>query len=240
VKRRTFLAAAGAVGIGALGYGRGSGGPLVVRIWFSERAASYDGLQPRVEEYVGRALADAVGPVEVTFGESVAVSSEDAYRLVTSAEWPRLLLERLLQGDGPVRGVNLLVTDGDMRTAPTGAGFRHLAAVGGAQTLADLPPADRIPSIVDRSEQMRIAQVLLHEIGHALGLSHDHGAIEVTDDGPVVTPMVSSYAWAPEAVRRSQFDYESNACGAPYPIVTPENARLSLRYSECARRELSR
>lgn len=239
MKRRTFVAAAGALGVGALGFG--SGEPLHVRVWFSERAAAYAGLGRRVQGYVSRALADAVGPVEVSIGGSVSVSSESAYRLLATAEWPRLLVEELLDAESlPVTGVNLLVTDGDMQSAPTGAGISHLATVGGARTLAGLPPVEETSTVVSHARRWRIAQVLLHEVGHALGLSHDHGSIRLTDRGPVVSPMVSSYAWAPEAVRAIQFDYEANACGAPYPLVAPEHSNLSLRYSACARRRLQR
>lgn len=240
VKRRKFLAGAGALGLGAFGLRTTADDPLAVRVWFSERAADHPELWDRVRGYLERALREAVGPVRLSSGGSVAVPTEDAYLLLMSAQWPQLMAEEVLDGGGPVTGVNLLVTDGDMATAPTGAGVPHLAAVGGAETLASLPPADDAPAVVDYADRWRVLQVLLHEVGHALGLDHDDGAIRRTEDGPVVSPMVSSYAWAPDPIRRLQFDYEASACGEPYPAVTPGIADLSLRYSACARRRLSR
>lgn len=241
MKRRTVLAGLGTLGLGALGYRARTDDPLAVRVWLSERAASYDGLEERIEGYLGRALEAAVGEVRLSFGDSVAVPTEDAHWLLVSTEWPRLLFDGVLDGGaGPVTGINLLVTDGDMERAPTGAGVPHLAAVGGASTIADLPPASEVPAVVGYAPRWRVAQVLLHECGHALRLGHDHGAVNLSTHGPVVTPMVSSYAWAPAAIKRDHFDFEVNACGSPYPVVTPREANLSLRYSECARRFLAR
>lgn len=239
MKRRTVLAGLGTLGVGTLGYRARVDDPVSVRVWVSERAATYDGLRERVEGYLGLALEDAVGRVELSYGGEVPVPTEDAHWLLVSTEWPRLLFDGMLDGNAaPVGGVNLLVTDGDMDRAPTGAGVRHIAAVGGASTLADLPPAEETAGVVGYATRWRVAQVVLHECGHALGLDHDHGAIDLSARGPVVTPMVSSYAWAPAAIKRDQFDFEVNACGSPYPVVAPSEANLSLRYSTCARRAL--
>lgn len=241
MKRRTFLGVAAAGLLGATGYGLQRDGPLDVRVWTSQAAAAHDGVTDRVVGHLDRALTDAVGEVSVSAGGTVAVPTEDAYRLVTGTEWPRRLLAGLVgAGPAPVGGVNLLVTDGDMTRTPTGAGVPGLAAVGGAASLARMSPAAETPRVVGYSEPARVTQVLLHECGHALGLRHDHGAITGTDDEryPVVTPMVSSYAWARGPAGAARFGYEHSACGDTYPLLTPGEARLSLCYSACARRAL--
>lgn len=82
---------------------------------------------------------------------------------------------------------------------------------------------------------MRATQLLLHELGHALGLRHRDGTITIDGERAVVSPMVSGYAWESPAVRRDQFDFDANACGSDYPSVDGKEPWLSLRYRSCER-----
>lgn len=102
----------------------------------------------------------------------------------------------------PVADVNVLVTDGRMEVAPTGYGVSHIASVGGARHIAALEPfeeslVDGTRWIVPNTAPTRTMQVLVHEIGHALGLDHEHGVAIRTDDAVTAMPMLSSYAWDP-------------------------------------------
>lgn len=228
----------GAVGgLGAAGYTTRSRERRVdVRVWLSERAATYDGVEERARGYLRRALDPAADDLAVSVAGTVDTSTEDAYHLLTGGEWPLSLARR--PGD-VADDVNLLVTDGDMSETPTGAGVQHVAAVGGARHLAQMPPADDAPDVMAHTTPAYVTQVLLHEVGHALGLRHDHGAIAPVDDGVIVTPMVSAYAWLPPEVRERHFDYDRSACGRPYVHVGSSRYDLALDYSACARSALA-
>jgi hypothetical protein len=233
--RRAFLArTAGAAGVTGLVAGSQTfDGPIRIRVWFSERAARYADLGDRIETYLSVAFADLEEPVEVSFGGTVAVSTENGYDVTASGEWPTKLVRRLGEGPGPpVAGVNLLVTDGSMEETPTGIGLPHLASVGGARHVARMPPDATERSVFPFTDRSHSTQVLIHECGHALGLRHVHGRIVDRDHAVVVTPMVSAYAWAPED--SGEFDADASACGEGYPDVAGKRGYLDMAFSTCA------
>lgn len=244
MKRRAFLGSAGAaVSLGLLGRAIGGGdGTLVVRVWFSDAAAGYDDLGTRVRGYLHAALEPVIGSVQVQVAaDPVSLPSEDG-RAVLARHWPRLVLEGAggLRGMDPVTGVNLLVTDGDPSTQPSGFARRHVAAMTGAESLAEMPPADGTPVEVPYSVGPAVVQLLLHECGHALGLGHDHGVARTEGGRVCASPMVSSYLWADDAIRRRKLDESGNACGDLFPPADAAGDRwLQLRYSPCALAALS-
>lgn len=198
-------------------------------------------LRRRVEGYLEDGFEDAALAVDVSYGGVTSFPTEDAHRLVTEGAWPRRLPAGVTDDrDAPVDDVNLLVTDGSMRRAPTGAGIPYVAAVGGARHIAGAPPPGDVERVVPDRPPARTVQILLHECGHALGLRHDHGTIRESEAAAVVSPMVSGYAWASGPVRRREFDFESNRCGRPYPSVAGREPRLRLRFDDCERRGLYR
>lgn len=147
-----------------------------------------------------------------------------------------------LGGLEPARHVNLLVTDGQMAVAPTGYGLPRIASVGGARHLADLEPFDELLEsgpdsdvkwAVPTTTRARTMQVLLHEVGHALGLDHEHGNV-IREDGLVIaTPMLSTYAFSADYVG------EHSHCGQEYVDPGDDARALSLAFSACARRALA-
>lgn len=210
---------------------------LDVRFWCTEQADAYRDVRTRVREYLGVALRDAHPAVRVTCGGTASVSGEDAYRAMIGGEWPAVVATGLVE-DGPVSpadDVNLLVTDGSVTDTPSGAGVPHVAAVGGARHLSRLPPRADRPPVVDYTTRARVAQVLLHECGHALGLDHGHGAVRATGGGVVASPMISAYAWASPPVREQALDGDENECGESVAATDGGRRRLSLRYADCAR-----
>lgn len=239
--RRRFLSAAVAGGLGVAGYlKRPNERTLNVRVWTSRAAAEYDGLPDRLLGYLRRALADAHGAVELSYGGTVDVATEHAYDVVLSGDWPRRVVAGAA-GVGhtdAVDDVNLLVTDGDIRETPSAAGAANVGAAGGARHLAEMPPPSAAPRTMPVSLPALATQVLVHECGHALGLRHTHGAVYDRAAGTVVTPMVSAYAWAPADVRDHYLGTHANTCGREFEPVSRRRARMSLVFSECARQRI--
>lgn len=238
MRRREYLASVGSLGL--LGVGappsRSTGDTLTVRVWFTEAAASYDGLRSRITEFVRTAFGPLFDRVALSWGGPVSASTEDAYEAMTSLEWPlKLLRGRVGLGECvPVDDVNLLVTDGDVTAQYTGMGIRSVAAVSGARHIAAMSPRAATPDEVPYSLPAFRTQVLLHEVGHTLGLSHEHGRLDAHDDYAVASPMVSTYPWADADVREGQFSFERRACGASFPDVSEKDCVLSFEFSACA------
>ncbi|WP_222918345.1 peptidase M10A and M12B matrixin and adamalysin [Natrinema sp. SYSU A 869] len=213
---------------------------LSVRIWLSEQAATYEGVTDRIREYLSEILALEHWTLDLSIGGTVSVSTEDAARLMTRGEWPMAVAAGGLgrRDLEPVSDVNLLVTDGGMEEAPTGYGIPYIASVGGARHIADLEPFDEqltdARRIVPNTASTRTIQVLVHEIGHALGLDHGHGVAFRYDGAVIATPMLSSYAWDPS------YEADRSRCGTAIPSTPDElDKKLSLAFSSCARRELA-
>ena len=169
-----------------------------VRYWLSPKAGQY-AVQDRINEYVKAALARIVD-ADVSFGGIVPVHEEHGYHVTRSGEWPhQLYLGQWHANDiDPASDVNLLVTDGSLHRGPTGLAQRRLASIGGARHLERLPPRDEIDDTVDYRLSFFAMHLLIHEIGHVLGLRHEHGEIDTVEDGTVASPMVSTYAWMDE------------------------------------------
>ena len=246
MKRRVFLGAVGSLtSVGTLAYTtRDPVDSLEIRVWLSSGAAEYDGVAERIRDYLDRIFDLEYWTLELSIGGTVDVSTEDGARVTSGGEWPLTLAAGAVGRHkvAPAADVNLLVTDGQMRQTPTGYGLPHIASVGGARHLASLasfddllsrPGADADRLIVPKEPSTRSMQVLVHEIGHALGLDHEHGLSFRDGDAIVATPMLSSYAWNGDA------DVERSSCGHPYPKPGNGPRKLSLAFSSCARRELA-
>jgi hypothetical protein len=231
MNRRSFLKACLHAGTAGTLLGRHSpdDGTFDVRVWVSERAADRGPVAARAKGYLERAFGDVRDDVSVTTGGTVSVSREHGYDVVTSGEWPGILAEGAAGGSdmSPVDDVNLLVTDGPMDIAPTGGGGAHVAAVGGARDLAAMPPAAETPTIVRHSDPARITQVVLHECGHAIGLTHDQGSVHTRGDAATATPMISNYAWS------DGYDPSQGACGT-VGTLDADRRLLALVFSDCA------
>lgn len=237
MNRRTFLGAVGSVAsLGALGYAsREPVDGIEIRFWLSERAASYGGVVERLREYLEFAFDRDLEfwTADVSYGGVVEVDTEDGYRVTTGGQWPRILLSGAVGRESvdPANDVNLLVTDGQMETTPTGAGLPHVASVGGARHIADLRPIDD-RTTVPYADSTRAMHIAIHEAGHALGLEHDHGVAFVRGDAVVATPMLSAYAWDPN------HEDDRSRCGTDYPPAAGTVRRLTYSFSSCARRQL--
>lgn len=239
--RRSFLLSTGALGSASVSGGAFSAPEteLTVKVWFTERAAEYD-VWETLEGHVRRAFDPAREGVVVEHGGTVEVSTENGYRLVTGGEWPGMLARGAVGGaTRPSDDVNLLVTARSMHEFPTGGGIPHVAAVGGASALADLPPVERCPEVTGWSDAAYALQVLLHECGHALGLDHEDGTMEPAGDELVVSPMVSGYPWESESVRDEQFDAEEGSCGCEFVRPEGRDPRLMLVFSDCERERIT-
>ena len=219
---------------------------LEIGVWLSEAAGTYDRLEARIVEYLERLCAFEHWSVSVSVRGIVRVSTEDGALVTSSGEWPTMVVEGMV-GRGPVEpaaDVNLLVTDGQMRRTPTGYALPHIASVGGARYLATLEPVDELvgahspvsveDAIVSLSTPTRTMQVLIHEVGHTLGLAHDHGVAFVHDGAVVATPMISTYAFNPD------YEVDRSRCGKRYPDPQIQPRKLTLAFSRCARRDLRR
>lgn len=217
--------------------------PVVVRVWFSERAAEVEGLRTRVQGYLTAALEPVIGAVDVQIDSDPVPLPRESGRRLLSRRWPRLVLEGAggMRNIDPVSGVNLLVTDGDPTNHPAGFARPHVAATTGASAIARMPPPDEAPTVVPYSTPAAATQLLLHECGHALGLTHGHGSAEETDDGVVVSPMVSGYVWAEESIREKHLDGPTNACGSEYAMGEAAGQRyVRLRFADCATESVDR
>jgi hypothetical protein len=240
VNRRRFLAlVAGSVGgVGLLYAGeRALDRKLDVRVWLSEAAAAYAEVRPRLVGYLDRAIDGFGGEGSVSVGGTVDVATEDGYRVTASGEWPGKLATGAVE---PAADVNLLVTDGEMSTSPTGLGLPHVASVGGARHVARMPPPSETADVVGFSKRALVTQILVHECGHALGLRHNDGEVVDRGNHVVVTPMVSGYTWADESVREREFDHDTSACGTAYAGHDGKDVRLAMTFSPCARRRIRR
>lgn len=205
---------------------------LSIRIWLTEEAAAYPGCRPIVETYLRGAL-DRVGPgSEITFGEPLQQFSEPD-RKVERVAWPRRVMAGLvgLEAVDPAKDVNLLITDGAAAGDTAGYAYNHIATVPGARYLAEMPASESM-AVVDYSTPAAVTQLLLHEVGHALGLDHRHGSVTSDETAVTASPMISGYAWTPERIRRHRFDGRS-CNGGDLPTSTKAR-RLSMQYSRCA------
>ncbi|WP_255195053.1 hypothetical protein [Halorarius litoreus] len=235
MKRRTLLSAVGAVA--SLGIAdrttRAPAEPLVVRIWQTEEAAARPSAQKRAAGYVRQALEATGHDVAVSYEEE-PLRFDGSDQHVEREAWPKRVVAGVAGASAvdPVRDVNLLLTDGAVARPTAGYAFDHIAAVPGARFLAAMPPADESPAVVDYGVPAAVTQLLVHEVGHALGLDHGHGSVAVDGDTVTVSPMVSGYAWAPDELRADQLP--AGICRGGAVKADDRRRRLAMRFSPCA------
>lgn len=208
---------------------------LRIKVWLTDGAATHPACRERAAEYVRQALAPTGHDLELSYGEST-LRFDASDRHIEREAWPRRVIEGVA-GTGavdPVRDVNLLITDGTVSGSTVGYAYDHIAAVPGARFLAEMDPVEATSPVVDYSVPAAVTQLLVHEVGHALGLTHDHGSVSVDDHTITASPMVSGYAWAPEEIRTDQLGTLS--CGGDVPKVQQRQRRLSMQFSPCAER----
>ena len=234
--RRRFLACFGGLGaLPVLANGAGTVERTVrIRYWLSPGAAGVVDHE-RLLEYVDAALTPVLASYDISYGGVAPVTVEGGSEVMRSGEWPTRLITGMRPSTGPVPDANLLLTAGPLGPDPPGFARGAFAAAAGAHHLADLPPRDEIDDVVEFSSAMYAIQIFIHELGHTLGLAHDHGTIQQVNDGHVASPMVSGYAWNPSS---EQFAFEHSHCGDPYPVPADGDRYLSLRFSDCAASEL--
>ncbi|MFC3958231.1 hypothetical protein [Halovivax cerinus] len=237
VNRRSVLGAlcAGSA-LPVIGYTTNRSGETVsLRYWMTERAAAYDGLEWRLRSLLHRCLGFDHWVLELSGGGIVDVGTENAADAVTDGSWPRALLSGVVRANeiDPAWDVNLLVTDGPLETSPSGYGTAHVAAVPGAGRLAALesvPTPERLEPV---TESTFAAQLVLHEVGHALGLDHTDGRRYDRENRSIVTPMLSLYGWhRPELLDAACRPTDAGA------VDDGLIRRLDFSYSACARRAL--
>lgn len=238
MNRRDVILGAGALaGAGLAGLARrGPPAVLDVKIWTTAAAAGHRESPERAAGYVERALEAAGVAVRIDHGESpVAVSSDD-HRRLERVTWPRLVLQGAagLAAIDPVRDVNVLLTDGPVTGRTAGYAVSNVATVPGARRLAELPPADQVDEVLDYGVTSAVGQLLLHEVGHALGLDHDHGSVLLEDDTVTATPMIGGYAWSDAAQEGSAGALGADACHHVSVPLRDGRRLLSMRFSPCA------
>lgn len=232
MKRRRVLAGLGGVGSLSLLWGgiQFSNRPVRIRYWLSPGAARVAD-HGRLVDYVEVALEPAMREIEVSYGGIVPVNVEHGYEVMQSGEWPLRLITGNRSGSGPVPDANLLITDGPLGPDPPGFARGPFASIGGARHLEGMPDRDEVDDVVQHDATMYTLQIFLHELGHTLGLDHEHGTIDEVEEGHVASPMVSGYAWQPSS---TQFSADQSHCGQPYPTSADGDRYLSLSFSECA------
>lgn len=233
-----LLGAGGVLSLGLAGWEtRPPPDKLRIRVWLTDGAAAHPACRERAAGYVRQALAPTDHDIELSYGEAT-LRFEASDRRVEREAWPRRVFEGHagIASIDPVRDVNLLLTDGAVSRPSAGYAFDNIAAVPGARFLAEVAPAAETPSVVDYSVPAAVTQLLVHEVGHALGLAHSHGSVTVDDSTITASPMVSGYAWAPDEVRTDQLG--TLECGGRDSKVQHRQRRLSMQFSACAERAL--